>query len=102
MRSFLVVRSWAIALVLFFMTPSGTTADVPDPTVEGPIAYSAGSWGFPWSSVPDLAELSARGYIEQEFLFSGTVGTQPYTSRMICTGTTEPTSRRSYRPSIDS
>ncbi|HSL22692.1 MAG TPA: alpha/beta hydrolase domain-containing protein [Vicinamibacterales bacterium] len=78
-----VIRGCAIALAMLLLTASRIRADVPEPAVEGPIPYSAGLWGFPWSSVPDLAELSALGYIEQEFFFSGTIGTQPYTSRMI-------------------
>lgn len=90
MRPSVVVRGSAIALAMLCMTPSEIRADVPEPTVVGPIPYGAGVWGFPWSSVPDLPELSGMGYIEEEFFFSGIVGTQPYTSRMIVRRPSDP------------
>lgn len=90
MRRVVVWRVLAIALVSSFATSSELNADVAEPTVEGPIAYSAGMWGFPWGSVPDPAELSARGYVEQEFFFSGALAAQPYTSRMIVRRPSDP------------
>jgi hypothetical protein len=70
-------------------------ADVPDATVDGPIPYSVGAYGFPWSSVADLAELEAVAYMEEEFFFSGTVPgstePQPYASRLIVRRPTDPT-----------
>jgi hypothetical protein len=70
-------------------------ADAPNATVDGPIPYSVGAHGFPWSSVADLAELEAVGYMEQEFFFSGAVpgstGPEPYASRLIVRHPTDST-----------
>lgn len=67
--------------------PSGTSADATGPTVEGPIDYSVGIYGFPFSSVRDLEGLVTLGYTEEEFFFAGIAsgenGLQPYKSRMI-------------------
>lgn len=50
-----------LAAAMLALESSGTRADVPDPVVEGPIPYSVGTYGFPFSSVPDLADLAALG-----------------------------------------
>lgn len=67
-------------------------ADVPDPTVEGPI--TGGLKGYPlWDSWFDLSEL---GYEEAEYFVSGTarrIGstqTAPYTTRIIVTRPADP------------
>lgn len=77
----------SLALGMFGGVATQTSADVPSPTVEGPIAYSIGTYGFPFSTVPDVAELTEAGYTEEEFFFAGTVSTetglQPYKTRMI-------------------
>jgi hypothetical protein len=85
-----VFRGCAIGIAMLLLTPPRTWGDVPEPAVEGPIPYSEGLWGFPWSSVSDLAELSSLGYIEQEFFFGGIVGAQSYTSRMIVRRPSDP------------
>jgi hypothetical protein len=46
--------------------------DAPGPTVEGPIPYTKGTHGFPFSTVPGLAgleEFHKLGYTEHEFFF---------------------------------
>ena len=54
-------------------------ADVPNPTVEGPV--TRGIHGRPWFS--SLVNLSDYGYVEQEFHFSGTSGDSGYKTRMV-------------------
>ena len=81
--------------------PSRAAADAPTPAVTGPVPYVVGAYGFPWMSVPDLAELAESGYTEQEFFFSGTVltqtGLQPYETRMIVR---RPTDRKRFNGTV--
>lgn len=80
-------RLSALLATGILMALSGARADAPAPAVAGPIPYVVGTYGFPWMSVADLAQLAELGYTEQEFFFSGTVltptGPQPYETRMI-------------------
>jgi hypothetical protein len=96
MRHLRAIRvSAVLAIAILAAPPAHMKADTPDATVDGPIAYTVGAYGFPWSSVADLAELEAVGYMEQEFFFSGTVpgptGPQPYTSRLLVRRPTDST-----------
>jgi hypothetical protein len=58
----LIVFMMMLAMAMFVVAPSGSQADVPNPSVDGPIPYSVGTYGFPFSTVPDLADLAALGY----------------------------------------
>src|SRR3990167_1864546 len=63
------------AIILFFILllfPVFAAAVVPDPVVK-PIAYTAGSKQRPF--VASMLDLSALGYVENEFQFSGTANT---------------------------
>lgn len=60
-------------------TAEADSADVPDPTVEGPI--TAGIHGRPWFS--SLVDLAPHGYVEEEFFISGTSGEDPYKTRLV-------------------
>ena len=97
----LSIMVMTFALGMCAVTPPGTRADVPGPVVEGPIAYSVGIHGFPFSTVPDLAELTALGYTEEEFFFAGNVATetgpQPYKTRMIVR---RPTASRRFNGTV--
>jgi len=63
---------------------SAQTSLVDAPTVKGPIAADAigsGSRDYPFgSSVQDLA---SRGYVEEEFFYSGSTPAGEYTTRML-------------------
>jgi hypothetical protein len=82
-----IILAMTLAVAILAPAPPGTNAYVPSPTVEGPIPYSVGTHGFPFTTVPDPAELEAMGYTEQEFFFSGAVpsasGPLPYKSRLL-------------------
>jgi hypothetical protein len=74
------VKALAALTMLAILLPSGTArAEVPDPTVEGPI--TAGIHGRPWFS--SLIDPTPHGYIEEEFFFSGDAEGLPYTTRMV-------------------
>lgn len=64
-----------------FAAPSSEAeiADVPNPTVEGPI--TAGIHGRPWFS--SLIDLTPHGYVEEEFFISGTAGEDEYKTRIV-------------------
>lgn len=71
---------FAAALVL--AAPAAAQVAVPD--VTGPIpsdAVGSGSHDYPFGSAVD--DLAARGYVEEEFFFSGTTVLGGYTSRML-------------------
>lgn len=55
------------------------SADVPNPTVEGPV--TAGIHGRPWFS--SLVDLEPYGYVEEEFFISGTAAEEPYKTRIV-------------------
>lgn len=62
-----------ISLFFFLLLfPVFATAVVPDPVVK-PIAYNAGAKQHPF--VASMLDLSALGYVENEFQFSGTANT---------------------------
>jgi hypothetical protein len=107
----LAVMATAVALVLVAApvraaTPAAARMPVPAPTVSGPVAV--GLRGFPFNASP--VDLSTYGYLEQEYLFSGTARafdlspaaiastgqaatavTAPYTSRFIVRYPSQPT-----------
>jgi Alpha/beta hydrolase domain len=68
-----------LVVVLAAVAPTPARADVPDPTVEGPII--GGLHGRPWFS--SLIDLAPYGYVEEEFFFSGDAEGSPYKTRMV-------------------
>ncbi|HEY8340494.1 MAG TPA: alpha/beta hydrolase domain-containing protein [Egibacteraceae bacterium] len=95
-----VLLCLALLAALLVVPAAAASADVPDPTVVGPVPATAPP-GDPSRDYPFFAtvhDLASEGYVEEEFLFSGTANTyaisgtatgtvtssgHPYTSRMI-------------------
>jgi Alpha/beta hydrolase domain len=95
-----IAKRAAVPLALAFGAAAAARADVPNPTVTGPIAATA-SPGDPSHAYPFFAtnhDLAGAGYVEEEFFFSGTAnrystpalatgtvldGGHPYTTRMV-------------------
>jgi hypothetical protein len=68
-----------VGLAGAMLRPGPASAEVPNPTVEGPI--TAGIHGRPWFS--SLVPLAPHGYIEEEFFISGDSEGSPYKTRIV-------------------
>lgn len=68
-----------LTLAVIVLYPGTAHADVPNPTVEGPV--TAGLHGRPWFS--SLIDLTPYGYTEEEFFFSGDAEGLPYKTRIV-------------------
>jgi len=81
-----MLRTVLVTAVAAFLVATAPAAaqSVPAPAVEGPIASDAigsGSHDYPFGAALD--DLAARGYVEEEFFFTGTSVLGEYTSRML-------------------
>ena len=80
-----MVRRLVAVVVAAVAVPAAAEAQVPNPTVEGPI--EGGVRGYPWNK--SLFDLDKHGYTEREYFFGGIATnlsnglTAPYTSRML-------------------
>jgi hypothetical protein len=74
-----LVMALAAALVLPALPIGAAAAAVPNPTVEGPV--TGGVHGRPWHS--STVDVTAHGFVEEEYFFSGDAGGRPYKTRMV-------------------
>ncbi len=79
-----------IATFAMMIGSAAAAADVPDASVVGPIPYEVGTHGFPWLTVPDIEDLEAKGYVEQEFFIDGVTGGEAYRTRILVRRPTRP------------
>lgn len=79
------MHRFVVAVVVAVVLPAAAEAQVPNPTVEGPI--EGGVRGYPWNK--SLYDLDKYDYTENEYFFGGTATnlssglTAPYKSRML-------------------
>ena len=72
-----------IATLARLIASAAAAAELPDASVVGPIPYDVGTHDFPWMTVPDLEDLAAEGYVEQEFFIDGSTGGEAYRTRLL-------------------
>jgi len=72
------IAGLVVVVAAMLLGPGHSSADVPSPTVEGPIIH--GIHGRPWFS--SLVDLAPYGYVEEEFFISGSSEGTPYKTRL--------------------
>ena len=78
------LRTWFLLGIIISFAATAFPQQVANPTVTGPIATTAApgdpSHGYPFFAAN--VDLASRGYVEQEFFFSGTAGTYTFPDQL--------------------